>query len=186
MKHVWLFLAEGFELVEALCPLDLLRRAGVSVSTVSLTADKAVTASNGVTVLADKRLSELSASSALPDMAILPGGMPGAAHLRECRPVCELLERIASDGGFVAAICAAPFVLGELGLLRGKRATCFPGFEDRLIGAAVVPDKVVRDGSVITAAGMGAALLFGAALVAALCGREKADEILASIQTPGF
>ena len=184
MKTVWLFLADGFELVEALCPLDVLRRAGAEVVTVSLTAQKEATSSNGVTVKTDKTLSELPFDKE-PDLVILPGGMPGAAHLRGCPTVCEIVGRVAGKGGFVAAICAAPFVLGELGLLRGRRATCFPGFEDRLTGAVIEKDKVVRDGNIVTAAGMGASLPFAAALVEALFDRSKADAILASIQTPG-
>ncbi len=179
---VYVFLADGFELVEALCPVDLLRRAGAEVLTVSLNDTEAVTSAQGVTVLADITVANLP--DALPHMVFLPGGMPGADNLRHCPVVCRTATAVAEQGGFLAAICAAPYVLGELGLLRGKRATCFPGFEDRLAGALLSENKVVRDGNVITAAGMGAALPFAAELVAALFGRAKTDALLNGIQTP--
>lgn len=178
---VIVFLADGFELVEAMCPIDMLRRAGAEVLTVSLNADNTVTSAQGVAVIADATLTTITGD--LPDMVFLPGGMPGAANLRNNPAVCEMTKAVFAKGGFVAAICAAPFVLGELGLLEGREATCYPGFEDRLIGATLSEKKVVRDGNVITAAGMGAALPFAAELVAALFGQDKADSILSAIQT---
>ena len=181
--NVWIFLADGFELVEALCPLDVLRRAGANAVTVSVNDTVSVTSSNRVTVRADRTLAEI-AGAALPDRIVLPGGMPGASNLRACPTVCDAVRRLAEAGCFVAAICAAPFILGELGLLDGRSATCFPGFESRLTGAILSDKKVVRDGPFITAAGMGASLSFSAALVTALFGKEKADAVLASIQTP--
>ena len=180
--NVIVFLADGFEPVEAMCPIDMLRRAGAEVVTVSLNETEAVKSTQGVTVLADTVISALNTS--LPDMVFLPGGMPGATNLRRCPEVCSMTEAVFARGGFVAAICAAPFILGELGLLQGKEATCYPGFEARLAGAILSDRKVVRDGNVITAAGMGAALPFSAELVAALYGREKADALLAAVQTP--
>ena len=178
---IYVFLADGFELVEAMCPLDMLRRAGAKVLTVGLNADKTVMSSQGVAVLADTTVATLTGE--LPDMVLLPGGMPGATNLRSCPAVCEMTKAVFAKGGFVAAICAAPFILGELGLLNGKEATCYPGFEDRLFGAVLSDKKVVRDGNIITAAGMGVALPFAAALVAALYGQDKADAILTAIQT---
>ena len=178
---VYVFLADGFELVEAMCPIDMLRRAGAEVLTVGLNADKTVTSAQGVPVLADTTVDALTGE--LPDMVFLPGGMPGATNLRNCPSVCEMTKAVFGKGGFVAAICAAPFVLGELGLLNGREATCYPGFEAQLIGATLSQKKVVRDGNVITAAGMGVALPFAAALVAALFGQDRANAILAAIQT---
>ena len=178
---VYVFLADGFELVEAMCPIDMLRRAGAEVLTIGLNGDKTVTSAQGVTVLADITLDALTGE--LPDMVFLPGGMPGATNLRSCPAVCEMTKAVFGKGGFVAAICAAPFILGELGLLSGREATCYPGFEGQLIGATLSEKKVVRDGNVITAAGMGVALPFAAELVAALCGQDKANAILNAIQT---
>lgn len=176
MKNVLLFLADGFELVEAMTPLDLLRRAGANVVTVSLKETTAVTSSNGVTVTADTTLSALP--SLRYDLLILPGGMPGASHLRENETVCRLVTEACADGIPVGAICAAPYILGELGLLQDVHATCFPGFEDRLLGAHYCPERVVRDGNVVTAAGMGVSLLFAAELVSLLYGEEKRDELM--------
>ncbi len=178
---VYVFLADGFELVEAMCPIDLLRRAGAEVVTVSLREDGRASSAQGVTVLADTTLSALT--DLLPDMVLLPGGMPGADNLRQSSEVCRITKEVAARGGFVAAICAAPYVLGELGLLQGKEATCYPGFESHLLGATISQRKVVTDGHVITAAGMGVALPFAAELVTALFGRHKADAILRIIQT---
>lgn len=180
--NVFVFLADGFELVEAMCPIDMLRRAGVDVLTVSINPDRAVTSAQGVTVLADTTVETLP--NELPHMVFLPGGMPGATNLRNEPVVCRITEAVFAQGGFVAAICAAPFILGELDLLHNKEATCYPGFEDRLHGAILSDKKVVRDGNVITAAGMGAALPFATELVSALCGPHKAAALLSTIQTP--
>lgn len=171
---IYLFLANGFEEIEALCPLDLLRRAGLEVTTVGIGSDR-VQGSHGITVEAD--IPEGMYADAAPDMVILPGGMPGARHLDESRTVDVALKAAARRGAFIAAICAAPMVLGHRGLLAGKRATCFPGFEGELEGAELAGERVVRDGNVITAAGMGVALEFGLALVAALKGEQAADEL---------
>lgn len=175
---IYEFLADGFEEVEALAPLDMLRRAGKEVRTVSIKSSKQVTGSHGITVTADITLKEIDV---LPELVILPGGMPGAKNLRECKEVCKCVTDTYENGGYIGAICAAPFIFGELGLLKGKRATCYPGFEKSLIGATVEGEKVVRDGKIITAAGMGAALLFGKELVSALCGAEAAEKIMKAI-----
>ena len=171
---IYMFLANGFEEIEALCPLDLLRRAGLEVTTVGITGDR-ICGAHGITVEAD--IPEGLFADASPDMVILPGGMPGSKNLDESRTVDPALKAAARRGAFLAAICAAPMVLGRRGLLEGKRATCFPGFEEELRGATVVSDRVVRDGNIITAAGMGVALEFGLALVAALKGEQAADEL---------
>ncbi len=177
---VVLFLADGFEEIEALCPLDLLRRAGIETVTVGL-GTKTVRGAHGITVQAD--------TDTLPegtlDMVILPGGMPGAANLDASDAVSEALARAHAAGGYLAAICAAPMVLGHRGYLGGKKAICFPGFESELTGAEVAADAlVVRDGNVITAKGMGVALEFGLALVAALRGEDTAAQLRAAVMAP--
>ncbi len=171
---IYLFLANGFEEVEALCPLDLLRRAGLEVTTVGIGGDRIVGA-HGIAVQAD--IPDIMYRDSKPEMVILPGGMPGAANLDTSRTVDMALRAAASTGGFMAAICAAPMVLGKRGYLQGKKATCFPGFEQYLTGAEVTDARVVCDGKVITAKGMGAATEFGLALVAAMKDGRTADEI---------
>lgn len=176
---IYEFLAEGFELVEAMTPLDMLRRGGKEIITVSITDTLFVKSSNGVTVTADKLIRELT--DEIPEAVILPGGMPGATNLRNSKKVCDITIKTADSGAIVAAICAAPYVLGELGLLNDKCAVCYPGFEDKLLGAQISESRVVRDGNIITAAGMGVALPFSYELTAALCGKDKADAIMKSI-----
>ena len=168
---IYMFLANGFEEVEALCPLDLLRRAGVEVTTVGVGGDMIVGA-HGIAVQAD--IPDTLYRDASPEMIILPGGMPGTRHLDACRTVDTALAAASRHGAYIAAICAAPMVLGKRGYLRGKRAVCFPGFEEYLDGATIPDERVVTDGTVVTAKGMGVALEFGLALVAALKGEETA------------
>ena len=172
---VYMFLANGFEEVEALCPLDLLRRAGISVTTVAIGGNDTVIGSHGIAVQAD--MPEALYRDAKPEMIILPGGMPGSRNLDESRTVDMALRAAASNNAYLAAICAAPMILGKRGYLQGKRAICFPGFEEHLTGATLADERVVTDGRTITAAGMGVALEFGLALVAALKGQPTADEL---------
>ncbi len=176
---VYMFLANGFEEIEALCPLDLLRRAGIDVCTLSVGGGEWVQGSHGICVQAD--MPETMFRDARPEMIILPGGMPGAENLEASRTVGEALTAAGRSGGFLAAICAAPMVLGRRGYLEGKKATCFPGFEDELKGATVTDSRVVRDGNIITAKGMGVATEFGLALIEALRGKETADRIAAAV-----
>ena len=171
---VYLFLANGFEEIEALCPLDLLRRAGVEVTTIGVGGEM-IRGSHGITVQAD--MPDTMFADANPEMIILPGGMPGSKNLDASRVVDSALRVAARKGAYIAAICAAPFVLGKRGLLEGKEAICYPGFEKELTGARISEKKVVRDGNIITAAGMGVALEFGLALVTALKGEEAADAL---------
>ena len=187
---IYMFLAPGFEEIEALAPLDLLRRAGLPVTTVAITAaetELAVTGAHGITVLADMtaadfRCATRDGATATVEAVILPGGMPGTANL-DASPVVEAALTLAhGQDAYLCAICAAPLVLGKRGYLQGKRATCFPGFEDYLAGATV-GGKVIRDGKIITAAGMGVAQEFGLELVAALTSPEKAGEIRTAIQS---
>ena len=171
---IYMFLANGFEEVEALCPLDLLRRAGLEVTTVGVGSDSVVGA-HGIAVQAD--IPDTLYRDSAPDMIILPGGMPGSKHLDASPTVDAALRAASNRGAYLAAICAAPMILGKRGYLRGKEAVCFPGFEEYLEGATVSKKRVVRDGLVITAAGMGVALDFGLALIAALKGQDAADAL---------
>lgn len=176
---IYVFLAEGFEEIEALTPVDVLRRAGLDVRTVSVGVDRSVRGAHGITVEADILFGETDYSDA--SMLILPGGMPGTTHLREFEPLCRLLVSAHERGVQLAAICAAPMVLGELGLLRGREAICYPGFEDRLIGAELSDKKVVVDGDILTAAGMGVALDFALEAVRMHLGGGIASRIAASV-----
>lgn len=175
---IYLFLANGFEEVEALAPLDLLRRAGLAVTTVGVGGETVVGA-HGIAVTAD--LPDVLYRDAKPEMIILPGGMPGTKNLDASRVVESAIRAAASNGAYLAAICAAPSILGKRGYLRGVRATCFPGFEGQLEGALLTPGKVVRDGKIITAVGMGAATEFGLALIAALKDEATAARIRSAI-----
>lgn len=181
---VYLFLANGFEEIEALCPLDLLRRAGVEVTTVGIGGD-VIRGSHGIIVHAD--IPDIMYRDSNPDMIILPGGMPGAKNLDESKTVDVAIKAAQKKGAYIAAICAAPFVLGKRGLLSGKNATCFPGFEDELEGANIIKDSgVVVDGNIVTARGMGVAQRFGLTLVSLLRGEETAKNIEKSIQTEPY
>lgn len=159
MAKVYEFLANGFEDIEALAPLDILRRGGVEVITVSITASLFVETAHGVTLQADTHINDIDVSDA--DMLVLPGGMPGAKNLLECEAVCDALLRQAKTGKKIAAICAAPMILGQLGLLEGKNATCYPGFEQYLQGANYTAELVTTDGNITTGRGPGAAMEFG-------------------------
>ena len=182
MAQVYLFLANGFEEIEALTPVDLLRRAGIEIQTVSITADRMVTGSHGIAVEADLTLEEADFERA--QVLVLPGGLPGTTNLGNCLVLTEELKRFAAEERRkVAAICAAPSVLGQLGLLKGKRAICFPGWEEKLEGAQIEEGaKAVVDGNVITSRGMGTAVEFSLALVKELKDRETAEKLAASIQ----
>ncbi len=176
---IYLFLANGFEEIEALSPLDLLRRAGLAVTTVGVGGADMIVGAHGIAVQAD--MPDTMYRDAHPEMVILPGGMPGATNLDNSRVVESALRAAASSGGYLAAICAAPMVLGKRGYLEGKRATCFPGFEETLTGATVTQGRVECDGKIITAAGMGTALDFGLALVAAMKGNDAAEALRRSV-----
>ena len=176
---IYMFLANGFEEIEALMPLDLMRRAGLSVTTVGI-GGLDITGSHGITVKADMLDSELADNA--PECVILPGGMPGTKNLDASPVVHKALDSALDNNSLICAICAAPMILGKRGILRGKKATCVPGFEEYLEGATVSEtETVVRDGNIITAKGMGAAFDFGIALVEALKGKDVAEQIKASV-----
>ncbi len=176
---VYLFLAPGFEIAEAMTPYDMLLRAGADVKLVSITKDLTVRSAQGVSVVADCLIDKLP--SAIPEMVVLPGGMPGAQNLCDHPLVKRYVLDAEMRGNTIGAICAAPFALGTWGVLRGRDATCYPGFEEKLEGARFVGGKVVVSGNVITSAGMGAALDFGYALAVAYAGREVANRVMKQI-----
>ncbi len=175
MKQVCVFLADGFEEIEGLTVVDILRRAGVQAETVSVTGKKAVCGAHQMVVQADRLFEEVQGKET--DMLVLPGGMPGTTHLKEHQGLRQLLEKAREEGRYIAAICAAPSVLGELGFLEGRRACCYPSFEDKLKGSEVVYDAVCVDGPFITSRGMGTAAAFALKLTALLCGEKKAEEV---------
>ncbi|MGM9873072.1 MAG: DJ-1 family glyoxalase III [Muribaculaceae bacterium] len=178
MKTTYIFLAPGFEEIEALATTDVLRRAGMAVELVSVTDDPEVCGANGISAVADFTLDEVDCSDA--EWLICPGGMPGATNLHECKALNDLLVAHYNAGGRVAAICAAPaVVLAPLGFLNGRSATCYPGFEPALIagGATHVPERVVVDGNVITANGPSSAIPFAAAIITETLGAEVAQQV---------
>ena len=160
---IYVLLADGFEEIEALTPVDMLRRAGCEVRTVGI-GKKTITGAHGIPVCADLVSDEATADGVR--MVILPGGMPGTKHLAASAFVEETLARVSRQGGYLAAICAAPTVLAKYGYLKGKRATCYPGFEKELSGAVYTDLPVVTDGKIVTAKDMTEALSFSVALLA--------------------
>lgn len=175
MKKVYIHFADGFEEIEALAPVDILRRAGCDVTIVSIMGRKEVTSSRGVKIIADKLFEEVNYAEA--NMLVLPGGMPGSKNIDEHEGLKKELIEAHKQGKWLGAICAAPMVFGHLGLLKGKKATCYPGNEPDLIGASCTGNSVERDGNIITAKGAGVSVQFGLALAEVLVGKEKADEI---------
>ena len=171
------FLADGFEEIEALTPVDILRRAGCDVKCVSVNKTKTVVGAHGIKVEADITAEEAERLALSPEMIILPGGMPGTKHLGECKPLVSLLQRQAAANKNIAAICAAPSVLGQAGLLNGYKATCYPGFEQFLTGATVTGDNVTVDRNITTGKGPGAAISFATAIITQIAGEEKAREV---------
>lgn len=177
MKRSFLFLADGFEEVEALGTVDVLRRGEIDVKTVSVSGRREVKGAHEVEVKADLLLEEIDEKEA--ECLIFPGGMPGARNLAECAPLMEILRRHFDAGKLVAAICAAPaLVLSKLPLKQGTKITCYPGFENFLPGLQVSEKGVVREGNVITGRGPAYAFEFGLAVLACLYGSEqKAREV---------
>ena len=175
---IYMFLADGFEEIEALCPLDLIRRAGIEIKTVGVGSDF-ITGAHGITVRADLADNEFKYDNV--DMVFLPGGMPGTLNLAKSDTVVNAINEASSSGAYIAAICAAPSILGDMGLLRGKEAICYPGFEDRLTGATVSDKRVVLDGKILTAAGMGVALDMGLEIVKIFCGKEASEKLRSAV-----
>ena len=175
MKNVYVFLANGFEEIEALVIVDILRRAGVKVTTVSLTMETKVTGAHGIPVEADAMFADCDYTIA--DMMVLPGGMPGAANLARHSGLCSLIQAQSLADRWLAAICAAPMVFGRLGLLDGKKATCYPGFEGELTGAEYTAAPVEVEDLIITGKGPAAVFPFAYTLVEVLVGKDVADEV---------
>lgn len=176
---IYVFLADGFEEIEALTPVDILRRAELSVKTVGV-GGKTVTGSHGITVTAD--IEEKDVTTDDMEMMVLPGGMPGTLNLEKSPIVTACAKYCAQNGVYLGAICAAPSILGHLGLLKGREAICFPGFENELLGATLSTDAVAVDGHIITAKGMGVSVQFALTLAALAAGEEKAQKIHDAIQ----
>ena len=175
MKTIFVFLADGFEEIEALTPVDILRRAGLSVKTVSVMDEQVVAGAHGVPVLADVMFDEVNAEDA--EMILLPGGLPGATNLDAHQGLSQMILDFAKEEKPLAAICAAPLVFGNRGLLEGKKATCYPGFETYLKGAQYTAALVEKDGNFITGKGPGAAMEFAFAIVEKYCGMNKVNEL---------
>lgn len=180
MSKVYVFLADGFEEIEGLMVVDLLRRAGIDLTTVSIMGRDYVTGRSDITVKADC-LYEDADSFADGEMLVLPGGMPGTAYLEEYTPLRDLICKYDAEGKRLAAICAAPSVYGKMGLLKGKKATCYPGMEDLLLGAEPVTDKFVTDGIYTTSRGLGTALEFSLELIRLLKDAETAEKVAKSV-----
>ena len=175
MKTIFVFLAEGFEEIEALTPVDVLRRAGLSVQTVSVMDEQVVAGAHGVPVLADVMFADVNPEDA--EMILLPGGLPGATNLDAHEGLSNMIMDFANAEKPLAAICAAPLVFGNRGLLEGKKATCYPGFETYLKGAEYTAALVEVDGSFITGKGPGAAMEFAFAIVEKYCGIDMVNEL---------
>ena len=178
-KKVYIFLADGFEDIEGLTVVDLMRRAGIDIETVSIRESREITTSHGIEMKTDRVFKETDFSDA--DMLVLPGGMPGTKYLGEYQPLCDLLRDFYERGGKVAAICAAPTVLASLGFLEGRNATAYPSCMKGLAGANPSLESVVIDGNVTTSRGLGTAIDFALSLIGQLLGDEKADEIAESV-----
>lgn len=177
---VYVFLADGLEIIEALAPVDMLRRAKIDVKTVGVTSEL-VTSSCGIGVKCDMTIDEFDFYDV--EAIVLPGGMPGTLNLENNAAVQNAIDNANNTDALICAICAAPSVLGHKGLLSGKKAVCFPGFEDALEGAKPCDDYVVCDGKFITAKGAGVCIDFGLEIVKQLRNEELANEIRKSIQS---
>jgi len=175
----YLFLATGFEEIEAIATVDILRRGGVEVTTISITGECTVCGVHQIPVTADLLFEETDFSDG--DAFILPGGGPGSFNLNDHKALKELLVSQHEQNKWIAAICAAPLVLGGLGLLKGKKAICYPGMESYIQGAMLTDQPAVTDGNIITGKGPGLALDFALTVLATLQGQEVADKVAADL-----
>ena len=182
MSKVTVFIADGTEEVECLTTVDILRRANIETQLVSITESKTTVSSHNVTVIADYTFEDASYDDS--DMLFIPGGMPGTTHMSEHEGLAKLIGDFVSQGKRVAAVCAGPSVIGRLGLLKGKKATCFPGWEDKLIDATCTGEGVVTDGIFTTGRGLGFSIDLALELVRILEGEELAEDIKGRIQHP--
>lgn len=179
MARVYIFLADGFEEIEALTVVDLLRRAAIEISMVSITGRLKVKGAHQISVMADTLYEEANLEDA--ELLVLPGGMPGTTHLAEHKGLDNLLRDFNMRKRNIAAICAAPSVLGSKGILVGKKATCYPGFESKLKDSIVLNQDVVEDGNITTSKGLGTAIDFALSLIGRLKDKETAKKIADSI-----
>lgn len=180
MAKVYEFLANGFEEIEALAPVDILRRGGVDIKTVSITGSNMVESSHGVTIKADLKFEDAEFGDA--DMLLLPGGMPGSTNLNSHEGVRNALLAQASSGKRIGAICAAPMVLGSLGLLKGKKATCSPGFQKYLTGAEYTGELYQEDGLIITGEGPAASLPYAYKILSYFIGEDQVRDLQVKMQ----
>ncbi len=179
MNNCYVFFANGFEEIEGLTVVDLLRRAQIPVQMVSISGEKTVTGSHGIQIAADCGLDEVNVDTA--EMLILPGGQPGTENLYHCEELQALITKFNNENRPLAAICAAPTVFGRMGLLKDRKATCYPSCEENLHAATYLLDSVVTDGNITTSRGMGTAIPFGLRLVSLLLSEEKARALKESI-----
>ncbi len=179
MSKIGIFMADGCEEIEGLTVVDIVRRAGIDITTISISDKKEVAGAHGITFLADEKKGEVDFSTL--DGIVLPGGMPGTINLGADETVDKVIREFAAGGKLVAAICAAPSVLGQAGLLNGKHATSYPGFEPKLTGAVTSENPVVQDGNVITSRGMGTAIAFALEIVSYFTDKKTADKLAESI-----
>lgn len=180
MKTILVHLATGFEEMEALVPVDVWRRAGFDVQTVSITGNKIVTGAHNISIVADQMFEEANYNDA--DMIFLPGGMPGASNLDAHKGLQKKILEFDQKEKYLSAICAAPLVLGHNNLLKGKKATCFPGYEKELFGATITGSSVEFDGNIITAKGAGVAFEFALKVVELFKGRDFGLQLAAKMQ----
>ena len=179
MSKVYIFISEGFEEIEALTVVDLLRRAEIDVTMVSIMDTKRVTGAHGITIETDALYNDVNFSQA--KMLVLPGGMPGTKYLGEHEGLVTMLKSFNDKNKLIAAICAAPSVLGVNGILKGKKATSYPGFEDKLIDAVISTDPVVVDQNIITSRGLGTAIFFALEIIEILKDEDTSKAIAESI-----
>ena len=173
MTKIAAMLADGFEEVEALAVIDILRRADIETNMISISSNKKVTGAHNISIEADMLLEDI----------FLPGGMPGTNNLDGCEKLCQAILDFDREKKLLAAICAAPKIYGRLGILKGRKAVCYPGFENYLTGAEVKMEaRAVKDGHIITGRGMGTAIDLGLALVEELAGKNKSEELASAIQ----
>ncbi len=180
MSRVCCFMAEGCEEVEALSVVDVLRRSGIETLLVSVSDKYEVVSSHNICIKTDILLEDLDFDTV--DMLFLPGGIPGTPNLRATKVLCDNIIKFNEQGKLLAAVCAAPSIFGELGILKGKKATCYPGYENMLDGAIVVWDRVVTDGNITTSRGLGTSLELGFRLVEILKDKQTADSLKKKVQ----
>lgn len=179
MSKIAIFFAEGYEEIEALAVVDVCRRLKLEIDMVSITEERAVTGAHGIPVGMDKVFGEIDCADY--DMLVLPGGMPGTRNLEACAPLMEQIDAFYEKGKYIGAICAAPSIFGHRGILKGRKACCYPGFESHLEGAEVTASPVEIDENVVTSRGMGTAIEFGLAIGGLFVEKERVEALAQGI-----